>query len=198
MSTFDAKPGKAKRMLNPKLLPIAALVLVVLALLFMATPLLRVSGSLQGNGNIVIQGNGPSGPQTPAPQGGTVQRFSAGGNGTPDRRITLGSGMLNGSVGAIFYFVLVLVSLPAAVGMYLTKRWGQVFGIIMAVIYGLLGLLSLIPILLISFQGIRSPLGLFLGFLHVSLAAAVIVLAAIPAQKLPAPTMPVTTPATRA
>lgn len=195
MSTIDPKLGNPKRMLNPKLLPIAALVLVVLALLFMATPLLRVTGSLQGNGNIVIQGNGQSGPPNVAPGGGTVQRFFGGGNGSQGQRITLGSGMLGGSAGAIFYFVLVLVSLPAAAGMYLTKRWGQVFGIIIAVIYGLLGLLSLIPILLISFQGIRSPLGLFLGFLHVSLAVAVIVLAAFPAKKMPTPTVPVTTPA---
>jgi hypothetical protein len=198
MSTFDAKLVKPKRMLNPRLLSLAALVLVVLSLLFMATPLLQVSAGLPGNGNIVIQGNGPSSPQTLAPQKGAVQSFSAGGNGTPGRRMILGSGLLGGSAGAIFYFVLVLVSLPAAVGMYLTKRWGQVFGIIMAVLYGLLGLLSLLPILLISFQGIANPMGLILGFVRVFLAVAAIVLAAIPAKKLSAPTVPVTTPATSA
>lgn len=204
MSTIDAKPGKPKRMLNPKLLPIAALALVVLALLFMATPLLLVSGNLQGNGNIVIQGNGLSGPQTLAPGGGTVQKFSAGGNGSQGPRVTSGSGMLNGSAGAIFYFVLVLVSLAAAVGMYLTKRWGQVLGIIMAVLYGISGLVSLLATLLINLPGIGNPLSLILHldlilhFVHVLLAAAVIVLAAIPAQKLPTPTVPATTLVTHA
>jgi len=195
---IDPKPDKPKRMPNPKLLPIAALVLVVLSLLFMATPLIRVTGSLQGNGNIVIQGNGPSVPPNVTSGGGTVQGFSGGGNGSQGPRVTLGSGVLNGSAGAIFYFVLVLVSLPAAVGMYLTKRWGQVFGIIMAVLYGLLGLLSLLPVLLIGSLGIRNPMSLILGLVRVLLAVGVIVLAAIPAKKMQTATAPVTTPATNA
>lgn len=112
--------------------------------------------------------------------------------------------MLNGSAGAIFYFVLVLVSLAAAVGMYLTKRWGQVLGIIMAVLYGISGLVSLLATLLINLPGIGNPLSLILHldlilhFVHVLLAAAVIVLAAIPAQKLPTPTVPATTLVTHA
>lgn len=106
--------------------------------------------------------------------------------------------MLNGSAGAIFNFVLVLVSLAAAVGMYLTKRWGQVLGIIMAVLYGISGLVSLLATLLINLPGIGNPLSLILHldmilhFVHVLLAVAVIVLAAIPAQKLPTPTVPAT------
>ena len=53
-----------------------------------------------------------------------------------------------------FYFVALLLSLVAALGMLYTKRWGQVLGIIMAVLYGLLGLVSLLPILLMSSRGI--------------------------------------------
>jgi hypothetical protein len=52
----------------------------------------------------------------------------------------------------------------------------------------LLGLVSLLPILFISALGIRNPLSLILGVVHILLAIAVIVLASIPAKKLTAPT----------
>jgi hypothetical protein len=199
MSTLDPKPVKTKRLLNPKLLPIAALLLVVLALLFMATPLLRPSGAFQRGGNFgnrgsgqtvppngfVIQGGGPQGQVLPG-QGGT---------NLPARRFAVGGGLLGGFVGPVVYFIALLLSLAAAVGMFMTKRWGQVLGIIMAVLYFLLGLLSLLPIILTSFIGLRNPLSLILGIVHVLLAVAVIVLASIPAKKVIPAIVPATPPA---
>ena len=203
MSTLNPKPVKAKKLPNPKLLPIAALVLVVLALLFMATPLLRTSRGFQQGGNFGLRGNGPVLPQNGTSGQGTGPRFifgggggTAGQNGTtvPARRFAFGSGILGGFAGAIFYFVLLLVSLAAAVGMYMTKRWGQVLGIIMGVLYGLLGLVSLLPLLLVSFLGIGNPLSLILGIVHLVLAVAVVVLASIPAKKLTAPAVAIFPP----
>ena len=186
MSTPNPKPVKTKKLLNSKLLPIAALILVVLALLFMATPLLRSSRGFQGGGNFVPRGNGQSFPQN----GFTIQGNGAqgqGGTNLPVRRFGVGAGLLGGFAGAIFYFVLLLVALAAAVGMFMVKRWGQVLGIIMAVLYLLLGLLSLLPLILTSFLGLRNPLSIILGIAHVLLAVAVIVLASIPAKKVTPP-----------
>lgn len=182
MSTIDLKPAKTKKLPNPKLLPIAALVLVVLALLFMATPLLRASGGLQRNGNFVTQGNGQTPPRNIIPGGGGVPRFFGSGSGASPRQISIGGGLLGGIAGSIFYFILLLVSLAAAVGMFITKRWGQVLGIIMGVFYGLLGLVSLLPLLLVSFSGRLNLLSLVLSAVHLLLAVAVIVLASIPAK----------------
>ena len=87
MSTLDPKPIK-KNSLNTKLLPIAALVLIVLALVFMATPLLRVSG-VSGAGrtgfNRQFNGTGPTGTNGQGiPGGGNGYNFQApGSNGTP-------------------------------------------------------------------------------------------------------------------
>ena len=184
MSTIDSKPVKAKKLLNPKLLPIAALLLVILALLFMATPLIRASGGLQRNGNIVPQATGQTPPRAIIPGGGLGQRFLVGGGGTSPRQVTLGGGLLGGIAGSIFYFILLLVSLAAAVGMFVTKRWGQVLAIIMAVVYSLLGLVSLLPLLLIRFVGAPNPVSLILGIVHLLLAVAVIVLASIPGKPL--------------
>jgi hypothetical protein len=181
MSTIDPKPAKTKKLPNPKLLPIAALVLVVLALLFMATPLLRASGGLQRNGNFVTQGNGQTPPRNIIPGGG-VQRFFGSGSGASPRRISIGGGLLGGIAGSIFYFILLLVSLAAAVGMFMARRWAQVLGIVMAVFYGLLGLVSLLPLLLVSFSGRLNLLSLVLSAVHLLLAVAVIVLASIPAK----------------
>jgi hypothetical protein len=183
MSTIDPKPVKIKRLLNPKLLPIAALVLVVLALLFMATPLLRASGGPQRNGNFVTQGNGQTPPRNIIPGGGGVQRLFGSGSGASPRQISIGGGLLGGIAGSIFYFVLLLVSLAAAIGMFMTRRWGQVLGIILAVLYSLLGLVSLLPLLLSISFGVRNPISLILGVLHLLLAVSVIVLASIPAKK---------------
>jgi len=180
MSALEAKPVKTKRILNTKLLPIAALLLVVLALLFLAAPLIRTSGGSQRTGNIVVQANGQSAPQTvnPAPGAGT---------NLTTRRLGVGGGLMGGRAGTFIYFVALLVSLAAAVGMLYTKRWGQVLAIILAVLYGLLGLLSLLPLLLVRFTGAPNPVSLILGVVHLLLAVAVIVLASIPGKPASAP-----------
>jgi len=184
MSTHEAKPVKAKRILNPKLLSIAALVLVVLALLFLAAPLIRLTGGSQRAGAFVTPGNGTSGSSVP---GGDPQVLTGG--GSPARRLTAGTGS-RGEI--ILYFVMLLVSLAAAVGMLFTRRWGQVLAIIMAVLYGLLGLVSLLPLLLIRFVGAPNPVSLVLGIVHVLLAVSVIVFASIPGKAgLPSAPIPV-------
>jgi hypothetical protein len=183
MSTLEAKPVKAKKILNTKLLPIAALLLVVLALLFLAAPLIRLAGGTQRAGTFVTPGNGTTGSSIP---GGGIQ---TGTNGT-GRRVVLGGGIMGGRGGIILYFVMLLVSLAAAVGMLFTKRWGQVLAIIMGVLYGLLGLVSLLPLFLIRIVGTPNPVSLVLGIIHVLLAVSVIVLASIPGKPglPPAPT----------
>ncbi|MGD0877356.1 MAG: hypothetical protein ABSA01_04315 [Anaerolineales bacterium] len=184
MSTLEAKPVKAKRILNTKLLPIAALVLVVLALLFLAAPLIRLAGGSQRAGVFVTPGNATTGsPVT----GGGPQVLT--GSGSPARRFTVGAG---GRSGIILYFVMLLVSLAAAVGMLFTKRWGQVLAIIMGGLFGLLGLVSLLPLLLIRFVGAPNLVSLVLGIVHVLLAVSVIVLASIPGKPgLPSAPTPV-------
>ena len=186
MSTLEPKPVKAKRLLNPKLLPIAALLLVVLALLFQAGPLIRPAAGLQRTGSFVPPANGQSGSTV---QGSGPQVLTGGGGtqGTTTRRITVGTGLLGGPGGVIISFAALLVSLAAAVGMLFTKRWGQVLAISMAVMYGLLGLISLLPLLFIRLVGTANPLSLILGIVHLLLAVAVIVLAAIPGKPEPLP-----------
>ena len=172
MSNHEAKPVKPKRMLNPKLLPIAALLLVVLALLFLAAPLIRTAGGFPRSGNgqtgSTIQGTGPQ------------VLVGGGGSQGQARRFTVGTG---GGGGIIIYFVMLLVSLTAAVGMLFIKRWGQVLAIIMAVVYGLFGLVSLLPLLFIRFVGAPNPVSLILGIVHLLLAVSVIVLSSIPGKK---------------
>ena len=185
MSTLDEKPIKT-RMLNTKLLPIAALLLIILALLFMATPLLRTSRTFQRNGNFVIQNNGQAAPQNGSPDSGAGSQVlpGQGGSNLPNRQFAVRGGIfLGGITGAIVFFLALLVSLVAALGMFFTRRWGQIVGIIMAVLYGLVGLVSLLPILFLRAAGLRNPLNLILGIVHVLLAVAVIVLASIPAKK---------------
>jgi hypothetical protein len=106
----------------------------------------------------------------------------------------MGFGLLGGIGGTIVYAVALLVSLAAAFGMFMVKRWGKVLGIIMAVFYLLLSLLGLLPILLISFMGIRNPLNSILGVVHLLLAVAVIVLASLPANKPALAAAPVVPP----
>jgi hypothetical protein len=175
MSTLEAKPRKM-RILNPKLLSIAALVLVVLALLFLAAPLIRLAGGAQRAGNFVTTGNGTTGSAVP---GSSPQVLTGGGSTAQARRIAVGTG---GRGGIILYFVMLLVSLGAAVGMLFTRRWGQVLAIIMGVLYGLLGLVSLLPLLFIRFVGAPNPVSILLGIVHVLLAVSVIVLASIPGK----------------
>jgi len=220
MSTLDPKPIK-KNSLNTKLLPIAALILIVLALVFMATPLLRVSG-VSGAGrtgfNRQFNGTGPTGTNGQGTTGGgNGYNFQApGSNGTttngtdgtqqgttinPTRQFGAGGApglfgftLLSGITGTIVYGIALLVSLAAAIGMFLTKKWGQVLGIIMAVIYLLLGILSFLPSLLVGFIRGFNALSLGLSLVHLILAIAVIVLATLPAKKgiaAPAPLPPV-------
>jgi hypothetical protein len=202
--------------LNSKTLTIAAAVLLVLALLFMATPLLRVTGisganrtgfagrfngqttpgapnSFPGFGN-GSQGNGNSTNPT-TPTNPTGRTFNGG------ARSLFGLGLLSGITGTIFYGIALLVSLVAAVGMFLTKRWGQVLGIIMGVVYLILALISFLPILLAGFLRDLNFLSLSLTVLHVVLAIGVIVLALIPAKKMLTPSTldkPATPPAANA
>jgi len=218
MSTLDAKPNK-ERMLNTKLLPIAALLLLVLALLFMATPLMRVSG-ISGRTGAVRQFSGQFVPRAgtgnttspggqnvfPTPGTGTQgQGFPGQGNSTYPRQFS-GSGsssllrlsFLSGITGTIVYAIALLVALAAAVGMFIAKRWGQILGIVMAVIYLLLALVSFLPMILSAFARNLNGLNLGLGILRLVLAVAVIVLALIPARKVMTPAVPATPPAASA
>jgi hypothetical protein len=217
MSTVEVKPNKIKP-LNTRMLIIAAVLLIVLALLFLATPLLRTSPGFQGRGNYVTrfngqssggqyvfpgQGNGsqnPSGQNVVPGQGNGFQ--NPGGSNFPNRQFTagrtglLGFGLLNGTTGTIVYAVALLVALAAALGMFLAKRWGQVLGIVMAVIYGLFALVSLVPMLLLGSLSFRNPLTLIMGAVHLLLAIAVIVLASLPAKKVASvASLPPTAPA---
>jgi hypothetical protein len=214
MSTLVAKPVKVK-LLNTKLLPIAAVLLLVLALLFMATPLLSVSGT-SGRTGFTRPSNGQFVPRTgtgttspggqnfiPTPGTGSQgQGFTGQGNSTnPTRQFgarsggLLGFGLLSGMTGTIVYAIALLVSLAAAVGMFIAKRWGQVLGIVMAVVYLLLALVSFLPMILLGFLRGLNALSLGLSILHLVLAMAVIVLALIPAKKVLVPVTP-STPAT--
>jgi hypothetical protein len=196
--------------LNSKTLTIAAVVLMVLALLFVATPLLRVSGISGRTGfNRPINGQLPSGGQN----GFSGQGFSgqtggsqSQGNSTsptqqfPSRGRTslLGFGLLSGMAGTIVYAIALLVSLAAAVGMFITRRWGQVLGILMGVVYLILALVSVIPMLLSGFARALNGLSLGLSIFHLVLAIAVIVLALIPTRKILVPATPATPPAASA
>jgi hypothetical protein len=179
MSSLQAKPVKAKKLLNTKLLPIAALLLVVLALLFLAAPLIRTAGGTARAGNFVTSGSGS----------GTGTQVVVGGGATTGttRRIGIG-GAAVGRTGIILYFVMLLISLTAAVGMLFIKRWGVVLAVIMGVLYGLFGLVSsVLPLLFIRFVGSPNPVNIILGFVHLLLAVAVIVLASIPGKPGVAP-----------
>jgi uncharacterized membrane protein YhaH (DUF805 family) len=193
--------------LNSKTLTIAAALLMVLALLVMATPLLRpTSGFSNRSGStrqFTFQG-------TPG-QNNSGQTFPSGQNGqtqvTPGfttrqfqgrQSSILRLGFLSGVTGTIVYTVALILALVAAAGMFMTKRWGQVLGIIIAVVYGLLALASFVPMLLMGFMRLTNSLSLGLNILHLVLAVAVIVLALIPAKKVATPIAPVTPPAATA
>jgi hypothetical protein len=197
--------------LNTKTLTVAAVILMLLALLFMTTPLMRASGltGLAGN-NRQFNGQNPPGGQNGFPSQGTSpqgQDYSGqiipgqGGSNFPNQQFAgrggglQGFGFLNGMTGIIVYALALLVSLAAAVGMFLTRRWGQVLGVVMAGIYLLISLANFIPVLLIGFLRGLNILNLGLSILHFVLATAVIVFALIPAKKVTAPAIPVGTPA---
>jgi hypothetical protein len=196
--------------LNSKTLTIAAAILLVLALLFVATPLLRFSGvtarpgvNRQFNGQFIpggqngnrTPGTNPQGQDFTGPNGGVQGQ----GNSTnPNRQFTGRSSLLrfsflNGITGTIVYGIALLVSLAAALGMFLTRRWGQILGIIMAVIYLLLSLLSFLPMILLGFARALNGLSLGLAIVHLALAIAVIILAVIPVKKMKAQTLPADT-----
>jgi hypothetical protein len=180
--------------LNSKTLTIAAVILLVLALLFVATPLLRVSGGFNRSGyNRQANGQTPPGGvsggtgnqgftpnfgnQNPGSPTSPTRQFSGRGGGL------LGFGFLSGISGTIVYAIALLVALAAAVGMFITRRWGQVLGIVMGVVYLLLSLVGFLPMILLGFARGLNPLSLGLTILHLVLAMAVIVLAVIPAKK---------------
>ncbi len=196
--TMEAKPRKV-RILNTKLLPIAALLLVVLALLFLAGPLIR---PVQRTGVFIPQGSGQVVTQNGTSAGGAGNQFFVSGGtggtatgGTTPRRVTIGGGALGGRSGVLILFVLLLAALAAAVGMLFTKNWGRVLAIIMGILYALLGLISLLPLLFIRIIGTPNPVTLVLGAIHLLLAIAVIVLASIPAKQEMVPVLPATPPA---
>jgi hypothetical protein len=193
--------------LNSKTLPIAALVLLVLALLFLATPLLRVTGISGANRTgFTRQFTGQTTPGARNGFPGLGNGTTGQGNSTNPTSPTSPTGrsfagrtpsvfsftFLNGTTGTLIYGFALLVSLVAAVGMFLTKRWGQLLGLLMGVIYLILAVVGLIPTILVAFTFARgfNALSLGLSIVHLILAIAVIVLALIPAKKLLAPAAP--------
>jgi hypothetical protein len=194
--------------LNSKTLTIAGILLLVLALLFMATPLLRGTDlsarsgidrqfngqNLPGGQNgFPNQGSGEQGQGFTGPNSGTqnpgsttnpARQFAQRGGGLPSL------GFLRGITGTIVYAIALLASLVAAVGMFITRRWGQVIGIIMAILYLILGLVGFIPMILLSFMRGLNGLSLGLSILQLVLAVVVIVLALIPAKKVTSPAVP--------
>jgi hypothetical protein len=204
MSTLAPKPV-IKKILNPKLLTTAAILLMLLALLFLATPLLRSTNDPLMGGNINPQFNGQSlpGGESGFPGSGNLpsgQGFPGqDGSNLPGQQPgrlggRMGFSILGGMGGTIVYAFALLISLAAAFGMLMTKRWGKVLGIVMAVVYILLALVNLLPTLLMSMMGIRNPWSLLLGFLSLLLALAIIVLASIPGKEPVPPVSPTTPP----
>ncbi len=203
--------------INSKTLMVAAALLMVLALLFMATPLLRVNGLANRAGfpSTFNSQTSPGGQNVFPGQGGSQQVPGNGtqGQGNPGTQINpfnpnnpnnstgqpfanrarslFGLGLLSGITGTIFYGIALLVSLAAAVGMFLAKRWGQVLGIVMGVVYLILAVVSFLPTILLGFARGLNFLSLGLTGLHLVLAVAVIVLASIPAKKMMAQVVPV-------
>ncbi len=214
MSTLESKPVKAPKPLNANTLTIAAILLIVLALLFLASPLLGLNRGGRGtNFNRTFTGqNGTTGRTftfNPGQGGtgtggsGTGNGFRFGGtNGTNGRTVNRGGltgllalNFLRGTLGTVFYGIALLISLAAVIGMFILKNWGRILGIIMAVVYLLLAVLSFLPTLLFARFGaaLNNPLGLALNVLHLVLALGVIIFALIPAKKIAAPAA-VTTP----
>lgn len=217
MSTLEPKPVKAKA-LNQTTLTIAAILLIVLALLFLASPILGLNRGVQRGGNFNRQFNGQNGQVFPGGGTGNGQRFfnqqgqggTGGGTGngfpfpgsgttTTGRQFggtgLLGLSFLRGTTSIIVYGLALLISLVAVIGMLSLKSWGRVLGIVMAVVYLLLAILSFLPTILFSrFIGFNNPLGLVLNVLHVVLAIAVIVFALLPAKKLPSIPTTIATP----
>jgi len=211
--------------LNSKTLTIAAALLMVLALLYVATPLLRPAMGFSGRQTLTGQG-GSIQVITPGDQAGGMQVTGPGagqndqgfiiqgsgsdaqGQGSSTRQFSgarpggiLGFGLMNGNTGIIVYAIALLVSLAAAVGMLMTKNWGRVLGIIMGVVYFVLALFGLVPTLLmgLAFRGsamrVGGSLSIWLAVAHLVLAIAVIVIASVSARKAPQSAAVVSPPA---
>ncbi len=179
MSTLESRPTKAPKPLNSTTVTIAAILLIVLALLFLASPLLGLN-RVAGRGNFNRTFNGQNLPSGVLPnngtgngqgfQGGTGNGFGQGGTGgngfgfqggtgngfnggtgrTFNRNGLLGLGILRGTTSIVIYGIALLLSLVAVIGMFLLKNWGRILGIFMAVVYILLTLLSFLPRLLFA------------------------------------------------
>jgi hypothetical protein len=212
MSSLESAPVKAKKPLNPTMLTIAAVLLIVLALLFLATPILRLTGGSARGGNFPRQFNGQT---FPGNRNGTGNGFqNPGGNGTGNgfqnpggttttrpfgaNRTLLSLGFLQGTTSLIIYGFALLISLAAVIGMLSLKGWGKILGIIMAVVYLLLSLVSFLPTLLLGRFGFSNPVSLILDILHLVLAIGVIIFALLPAKKAALPTVVTPPPAATA
>jgi hypothetical protein len=212
MSSLESAPVKAKKTLNPTMLTIAAVLLIVLALLFLATPILRLTGGSARGGNFPRQFNGQT---FPGNRNGTGNGFqNPGGNGTGNgfqnpggttttrpfgaNRTLLSLGFLQGTTSLIIYGFALLISLAAVIGMLSLKGWGKILGIIMAVVYLLLSLVSFLPTLLLGRFGFSNPVSLILDILHLVLAIGVIIFALLPAKKAALPTVVTPPPAATA
>jgi len=216
MSTLEPKPVKAPKALNTKTLTIAAILLIILALLFLASPILGLNRA--GRGTNFRQFNGQNGQNFPGGlpnsgtngqqpfffqprQGGTGNGFqNPGGTGTGrqfSRTGFLGLGLLRGTIGTVVYGMALLISLAAVIGMLSLKRWGKILGIVMGVVYLLLALLSFLPTLLLARFGaaFTNPVSLILFVIHLVLALGVIIFALIPAKNASIPAAAVTPPA---
>jgi hypothetical protein len=226
MSTVEPRPVKAKKPLNPSMLTIAAILLIVLALLFLASPLLGLNQVGGRGGNFNRQFTGQNGQNFPGfnPNGGTTGTGGTGGTGgfggtggtgggsngfrfqggtpgqTPTRTSLVGLNFLRGTLATVIYGIALLISLAAVIGMLSVKRWGKILGIVMAVVYLLLAVLTFLPTILLARFGaaFSNPLSLVLNGLHLLLALGVIIFASIPAKNLAAPVTLETPPATTA
>jgi amino acid transporter len=197
---------------NSTLLAIAGGILLVLALLSLATPLIRVSNTAnraglngqlnrqnfpggQNNGlpDQAFPGQGlPGNPgNLPGPSipGQGQRNFGQGGQtipfqgNVPRAAILLRFGFLSGITGTIVFGIALIISIVAALGMFLAKRWGQVSGVIMAVVYLVLVALAILPRILFMFRIGTGFLSIGLDILRVLLAVAVIILALLPTRK---------------
>lgn len=201
---------------NSKTLTVAAALLIVLALLILASPLLDRSMGLRGRTGAAPQFSAPAnGLSQTSPDFQNDQGFPAPGNapsgGTqgqtnpnfPNRQFTgqmprniFRFGFLSGLSGTIVYTIALLLSIVAAAGMFMNKAWGKILGIILAVLYAALALLNILPTLFFSaILRFSNPWNIALNILHLVLAIAVIVLASIPAKRLITPPPASTEPA---
>lgn len=190
---------KTKKPLNATMLSIAAGVLVLLALLFLAAPLVSGNRVLTGNDSFNRSStsgqppfdqnnlpNGQPGITNGFPGTGTTRQFQGfQGRQAGNRSFLSVFNLIGGRNRTFVNAIAFLVSMAAAIGMLMTRNWGRVLGIIMAIIYILFAIIGLLPELLFRLNGIRSPVGLIISVLELILAAAVIILSSLPGKPLP-------------